>query len=266
MSKILGGLLMALSIEALFCGHAPAAEERQLKVVDLGNGVKLEMVWCPPGEFLMGSPEVEEEGASLETQHKVKLTKGFWMGKYEVTQAQWAQVMADKPGQVGGDILRPVETVSWVECQDFLKKLNKRMGVTGFGLPTEAQWEYACRAGSTNSYNTGKDESALQRAGWYQGNSSNQTHRVGQKAPNAWGLYDMHGNVWEWCSDWYGETFSKKGDMTDPVGAEFPYDAGRVSRGGSWDESAADCRSAFRTYFSQDEQDGDLGFRLVLIP
>ena len=214
----------------------------------LPGGAKMEMVWCPAGAFAMGSPAGEEGRADNETRHRVTLTAGFWMAKTEVTQAQWQSVMGSNPSYHKGDSL-PVECVSWKACQEFCRK-------TGLELPTEAQWEYACRAGSTGAYaGTG----TMKEMGWYDDNSLGKTHPVGQKKPNAWGLCDMHGNVWEWCSDWYGEYTS--GSVTDPkcvLGGSC-----RVMRGGSWGVSAGDCRSAGRDYDDPMHASYGLGFRPV---
>ena len=172
---------------------------------DLGGKVKLEMVQIPAGEFLMGTPNSDSNGLNAEKpRHRVRITKPFYLGKYLVTQEQWGAVMGNNPSYFKGP-KKPVEQVSWDDCQQFLRKLNA-ISVAGegrFQLPTEAQWEYACRAGSTTRYCFGDEESRLGEFAWYNVNSGEQTHRVGEKKPNAWGLYDMHGNVWEWCADWF---------------------------------------------------------------
>ena len=240
-------------------------------LVDLGNDVELEMVWILGGSFLMGSPEGENDRLDSETQHRVTLTKGFWMGKYPVTQEQWQSVMGSNPSHFKGAKL-PVEKVSWDDCQGFIEKLNQKSEVGGrraggmFRLPTEAEWEYACRAGTTSALNDGKKLTSdvgrcpnLDKVAWHKENSDSTTHPVGQKKPNAWGLYDMHGNVWEWCQDWYGDYPS--GAVTDPVG--LGSGNSRVYRGGGWVNRAMYCRSANRAASPPGNSANNLGFRLV---
>ncbi|MBQ9344322.1 MAG: formylglycine-generating enzyme family protein [Kiritimatiellae bacterium] len=226
-------------IVAMQAGKKPG----ETKTITLPGGVQMEMAWCPAGTFMMGSNDGDSDERPV---HEVTLTKGFWMAKSEVTQAQWKSVMGNNPSVFEGDDL-PVENVSWDDCQEFCEK-------TGLQLPTEAQWEYACRAGSTGEYaGTGN----LDDMGWYDGNSGNRTHPVGQKQPNAWGLYDMHGNVWEWCADWYGDY--PDGSVTDPKGASSG--SGRVYRGGCWGHFADYCRSAYRGDGHPSVRDRSLGFR-----
>jgi formylglycine-generating enzyme required for sulfatase activity len=235
--------------------------------VDLGNGVKLEMVLIPAGEFMMGSPGSDRSAASSEKpQHRVRITRPFYLGKYLVTQEQWETVMGDNPSQFKGP-KNPVETVSWEECQPFLDKLNVKSGPAAgkFQLPTEAQWEYACRAGSTTRYCCGDEESGLGEYAWYRTNSENCTHPVGEKKPNAWGLCDIHGNVWEWCQDWYDEGYYANSPADDPRGPETGSD--RVVRGGPWRRPARSCRSANRGHVKGSAARGnDLGLRVCLVP
>jgi formylglycine-generating enzyme required for sulfatase activity len=248
--------------------------------IDLGGGVTLEMVWIDPGEFEMGSPEKEKGRGNNETQHHVMITKGFWMGKYEVTQAQWEQVMGDNPGpyltkdpsylkKAGKDA--PVEGVSWNDCQEFIKKLNaqvenqkSRIGNGQFRFPTEAEWEYACRAGTKTPLYSGAADRHLDAVAWYADNSGETTHPVGQKKPNAWGLYDMHGNVWEWCQDWcgVGDDYAA-GAAKDPTGAAFSPGSYHVARGGGWGSNAGYCRSANRGSLDPNDRGYYVGFRLV---
>ncbi len=230
------------------------------KIIDLGNGVDLTLVWIPPGSFMMGSFSSDFDADEDERpRHEVTLTQGFWMGKYEVTQAQWKQIMAGyNPSRFDGDNL-PVERVSWNEVQEFIAELN-HLTDQAFSLPTEAQWEYAARGDVPgNTYSGGND---VNQVGWYKDNSNNTTHPVGQKAANAWGLHDMSGNVWEWCQDWYGTYPS--GSVTDPTG---PDSSGYlVYRGGSYYDGADDLRLASRDYIAIDFRYDGLGFRLVMQP
>ena len=233
--------------------------------VDLGNGVKLEMVLIPAGEFLMGSPDSDKDAQRREKpQHRVRITKPFYLGKYLVTQEQWEAVMGNNPSRFKGP-KNPVEHVSWDDCQQFLEKLNAKVGGGGSSqLPTEAQWEYACRAGSTTRYCFGDEESGLGEYAWYDANSGSKTHPVGEKKPNAWGLYDMHGNVWEWCQDWYDGGYYANSPTDDPTGP--PGGSVRVLRGGSWHDAARCCRSACRGSLRPGYRDRTLGFRVARVP
>lgn len=234
---------------------------------DLGNGVKLDMVEIPGGTFQMGSTENNDE----QPVHSVTVSS-FWMGRFEVTQAQWQAVMGNNPSNFKGDGNLPVESVSWNDVQEFLKKLNAQPNLQGknYRLPTEAEWEYAARAGTTTLFAFG--ETITPKIVNYDGNypyasAPKGTYRqktvpVGSLGvANAFGLFDMHGNVWEWCEDWYG-TYSS-GAVTNPTGpATGSY---RVIRGGGWNFSAVNCRSALRRYWSPGTRSGNLGFRLVRI-
>jgi len=224
--------------------------------VDLGEGITLDVVWIEPGEFLMGSNEAGEEKPS----HRVRISHGFWMGKTEVTQEQWDRVMGSNPSKVAGAKL-PVDGLSWNDCQDFIKELNalQEEGTLKFRLPTEAEWEYACRAGRTNKFAGGNAEADLGRVGWHQGNSGFAAHPVAGKLPNAWGLHDMHGNVWEWCQDWNGGY--TVGPDTDPVGPESG--ESRVMRGGSWRNNPEGCSSSHRSWGRPELQSPCVGLRLV---
>ena len=217
------------------------------------NGVEFAFRWCPAGTFMMGSSEDEKGRDDDEKQHQVTLTKGFWMMETEVTQKQWKAVMGTNPSWFKGDDL-PVEQVSWNDCQKFCKKCTQ-LGLP-VQLPTEAQWEYACRAGTTGAHAGNLNDMA-----WYGYELSNeQTHPVGTKKPNAWGLYDMHGNVWELCADYWKEEYPSW-SVTDPTGPS--NGSRRVSRGGGWDNGAVDCRSAFRYYFEPGYRGSILGFRVL---
>jgi uncharacterized protein (TIGR02996 family) len=222
--------------------------------------------WVPPGTFLMGSPPNEEGRSDDETQHRVSLTRGFYLGVTPVTQAQWQAVMGNNPSNFKGDDL-PVELVSWEDCQAFCEKLAARDGGR-YRLPTEAEWEYACRAGTTTPFSFGQTISTDQAN--YDGNRTygrgrkgvyrQQTTPVGSFPANAWGLSDMHGNVWEWCQDWFGAYPS--GDIKDPQDSNNS-DA-RVLRGGSWDDDPRYCRAAFRNGAAPGYRGDDLGCRVVL--
>jgi len=215
-----------------------------------------DFVWIAPGTFDMGSPENEAGRKDDEIRHPVTLTNGFWMSKYEVTQQQWAVVMGENPSFLRGED-RPIENVSWDDVQRFLDRLNGSEG-TDFRLPTEAEWEYACRAGSSAAYCFGAVEARLAEFGWYAENSDGQTHAVGQKKPNAWGLYDMHGNVTEWCQDW--ASVYDPGGAVDPTGPE--WGTRRVGRGGSFAVVSEKCRAADRSAADPANRGADLGFRV----
>jgi eukaryotic-like serine/threonine-protein kinase len=214
---------------------------------------RIEVVYIPAGEFQMGSRNGELDEGPV---HRVVIPEPIWMGKYAVTQAQWESVMGNNPSHFKGHNL-PVETVSWDDCQEFIRRLKAIGDGYTYRLPTEAEWEYACRAGTTGDY-----AGNLDAFGWYEKNSGDETHPVGQKEPNAWGLYDMHGNVWEWCADWYGTYLSYS--VTNPTGPSSG--SLRVRRGGSWGGTAAYCRAAARSRNSPGARRNYLGLRLVRLP
>jgi len=225
------------------------------EVIDLGNGVKLEMVLIPAGKFVMGSPEEEKGHVGDEVPHEVTISKPFYIGKYEVTQEQWESVMGNNPSITMG-VKLPVNNVSWNDCQEFIKKLNaKTKG--GFRLPTEGEWEYAARAGTTTAYSFG--DTITPKDANYGPSQIGKPVAVGSYKPNAFGLYDMHGNVWEWCEDWKADY--TKDSATDPKG---PDSGGRrVLRGGSFIFSARVTRSASRGISTPDNRLGSNGFHLV---
>ena len=225
----------------------------------------IEFIWIPPGEFRMGSTSRHADSDEKPVT-RVRITRGFWLGKYEVTQRQWAAAMGNNPSyfkNCGGNC--PVEQVSWNDVQEFIGKLNGRSGGQRYRLPTEAEWEYAARAG-TRTYTyagdltkpTGNDP-VLNGIAWYDENSGRRTHPAGRKAPNAWGLHDMLGNVWEWVGDRKGDY--PGGTVTDPAGPNSG--SGRVDRGGSWGDLAGICRSANRDRGSPGNRNHYLGFRLL---
>ena len=230
----------------------------------------LEMMPIPAGKFVMGSPSDEKNRGKHEgPQTTVTITKPFWLGKTEVTQSQWKAVMGNSPSRRNGDDL-PVESVSWNDAVAFCEKLNEMKRDTlpagyHYTLPTEVQWEYACRAGTTTRFYYGDTPFSsleLEKYAWHDDNSSDKTHTVGEKLPNDWGLYDMHGNVHEWCLDWYDDYAG--GSVSDPQGPQSGTD--RVFRGGSWSHVTWFCRSAHRGWFAPDSKRDFLGFRVALSP
>ncbi len=221
----------------------------------------MEFVLIPAGEFDMGSPANEKDRGSNEGHvHRVKISKAFYMGKYEVTEKQWREVTGNDPSHFKGDNL-PVESVSWNDVQEFIRKLNEKEGTNKYRLPSEAEWEYAARAGTTTRYSFGDDESKLGDYAWYPANSGNKTHEVGQKKPNPWGLYDIHGNVWEWVQDKWHSDYN--GAPTD--GSAWEGDGFHVIRGGRWYGIAKCCRSADRGSNAPGDRYNGLGFRLLRI-
>jgi formylglycine-generating enzyme required for sulfatase activity len=264
-------ILLAQQLQALVSGprdKTEAGKEKEqerrrqpgdLVTVSLGGSITMKFAWCPPGTFLMGSPPGEPERSDDETQHRVTLTQGFHLGIHPVTQAQWQAVMGSNPSHFQGDD-RPVEQVSWDDCQAFCTRLGQKTGKR-FRLPTEAEWEYACRAGTTTPFHFG-DTISTEQAN-YDGNYTygrgkkgvyrQQTTTVGSFPANAWGLFDMHGNVWEWCADWYG-----------PYCQEDLKELARVLRGGCWATSPDGCRSAGRYADTQATCIDGVGCRVVL--
>ena len=234
------------------------------------SSISMEMIFCPPGTFTMGSPTTETGRVTNETEHNVTLTKGFYLGKYEVTQAQYQAVMtgnADSlsatPSEWPNNPNRPVEKVSWADAQIFLTRLNAQQSANipagwAYVLPTESQWEYACRAGTTTMYSWEDDINAT-RAN-YSVSGLSQTRDVGYYAANPWGFFDMHGNVWEWTADWYQAAYPTGNPVVDPSGPASGSD--RISRGGSWFFDGAGLRSALRFYDTPSTRYDDLGFRV----
>jgi formylglycine-generating enzyme required for sulfatase activity len=236
------------------------------------NSIGMEFVLIPAGEFDMGSPSDEEGRHYWEGPlHHVTIEDPFYMGKYEVTQAQWCAIMGDNPSNFAGDDDRPVECVSWDDVQDFIRKLNEKEGTDKYRLPSEAEWEYACRAGTSTRYSFGDDDDYANFGdyAWYYSNSGSQTHPVGQKKPNPWGLYDMHGNVLEWVQDCrHSDYIGAPADGSAwIVACEYDYGSPytiRVIRGGSWCGDGVEfCRSASRRFGDPHVRSLNLGFRLL---
>ncbi|MFC1453515.1 SUMF1/EgtB/PvdO family nonheme iron enzyme, partial [Verrucomicrobiota bacterium] len=265
-------------VEVLLETERAAGTASTVRIV---KNLTLEMVWIPAStseqwknlnggrdHFLMGSPDNESERDDDEERHAVRLTRGFWLSKYEVTQQLWAEITGHNPSRFVSRVLifrrsrptAPVDTVSWADCRAFITELNRRVPGGGFRLPTEAEWEYACRAGSNTRFPGGSTFADLDESGWYQGNSDYRSHPVGAKRANAWGLHDMVGNVWEWCSDWYGK-YPASGMAEDPMGP--PSGSQRVVRGGSCNHHARHCRSAERYRCEPEYRLEFMGFRLA---
>ncbi|NLH15757.1 MAG: formylglycine-generating enzyme family protein [Phycisphaerae bacterium] len=272
-------------LACVFCGagflvYTKAQENRPIEVIPvdlqsvkvLPNSIGMKLVWIPPGEFQMGSKDYERI-------HTVKLTKGFWAGQFEVTQDQYQKVMGINPSEYKGDDL-PVERISWNDAMEFCRKLGLQEGKT-YRLPTEAEWEYACRAGTTTKYSFGDAVGRLWQYGNYCDASNTSQNRdsvrdrrhndgydktapVGSYPPNPWGLYDIHGNIWEWCADWYQVHYSPEA-ATDPTGPE--KGRSRVLRGGGWNSAFNDCESSARNWATDPATKSDqIGFRVVLDP
>ena len=250
----------------------PAATIQE-KTIMLPGDVPLELVWIPPGTFLMGRYPGEQDSFDWQDpQHEVTIAYGFWMGKYPITQAQWEAVMGNNPSLFQG-ANRPVEWVSWNDIREeggFLDRVNAAHPGHGvFRLPSEAEWEYAYRAGTTTRFYWGDDPdyTEIDDYAWYTSNSDTgsggQTHDVGQKLPNAWGLHDMAGNVWEWCEDdWHSSYEGAPADGSAWV--DSPRGSRRGNRGGSWNTHALRCRAATRAKGGPDGRVRDAGFRVVL--
>jgi formylglycine-generating enzyme required for sulfatase activity len=233
------------------------------KTIDMGNDVKMEFVLIPDGEFDMGSPESEKDRLPNEGPvHKVKISRSFYMSKYEVTQEQYMTLTGTNPSRFSG-IKQPVEDVNWIEAVAFCNLMSEKLSGK-FRLPTEAEWEYASRAGTQTAFSYGDDAnySRLVDYCWYDKNGLKTTHPVGQKKSNLFMLYDMYGNVAEWCSDWYDGAYYQSSPAVDPNG---PLDGTeRVYRGGSWINIASTCRSAHRLSLTPGNQSPYIGFRIVM--
>jgi formylglycine-generating enzyme required for sulfatase activity len=252
----------------------------------------MDFVLIPPGEFVMGSSQ-EEQARFLEVAkavgdawavnriptegppHPVRISRPFYFGRYEVTQAQWEAAMGHNPSSIKAPN-NPVENVSWNDARLFIERLNGVNAFRGrsartpfdvagmsYAFPTEAQWEYACRAGTTTTFSFGDSEETLGEYAWHAPLANEKTHPVGLLKPNAWALHDMHGNVWEWCADWFAADYYTQSPQTDPCGP--PAGSTRIFRGGSWGHVSCSARSAFRRSLSPDFRYHSLGFRLALV-
>jgi len=230
------------------------------KDLDLGGRVKMPLALVPAGEFDMGSPHDEADRNDDERLHRVRITRPFYIGKCPVTQEQWQAVLGGNPSLFKGP-RRPVEQVSWDDCQSFLGKANAGAGRSLLALPTEAQWEYACRAGSKGRFCFGDSEADLAKHAWYSSSAGGKTHPVGQKRPNAWGLHDTHGNVWEWCADWYGASYYAASPQDAPEGPRAGQS--RVLRGGGWYFYPDEVRCACRHSLDATSRGSNLGFRVA---
>lgn len=260
-------IFLAASLAVSAVGN-PGEEKPGEVTIALPGEAKMEMVWIEPGTFVMGSPDEEPERENNEGPlHEVTVGRGFWLGKYEITQSQWESVMNTRPWDnqvfVTKEADYPAVFISWEHVQDFISKLNKLDEVAVYRLPTEAEWEYACRAGTKTPYSFAPDQGKLGDYAWHGKNTyeSNEryAHQVGQKLPNPWGLYDMHGNAWEWVQDYYGPY--KGESQIDPQGPETG--SNRVFRGGSFYYLARFIRSAYRGYNSPTHRLFNLGARIV---
>jgi formylglycine-generating enzyme required for sulfatase activity len=261
-------------------GKPAAGEEKGM----IKNSIEMKLMLIPAGSFLMGATP-DDAGAfdAEKPQHKVMITRPFYLGVYEVTQPEYKQVMGVNPSDFVDSELLPVERVSWFDALAFCNKLSTRegrrpyykiedrtvtiLGGNGYRLPTEAEWEYACRApsdpGSATKHPFGNDGSGLANYAWFRGIGEFKTHPVGQKLPNRWGLYDMQGNLWEWCQDWFGENYYKQSPADDPRGPMQGDE--RVLRGGSWDYHPGVCRPAERGFHVPENRSDNIGFRVAAV-
>ena len=260
--------IILLALVTLTSG-CPQTVNVNTKTITLPGNVPLELLWIPPGTFLMGSPDDEQDSLADERpQHEVTISEGFWMGKYQITQEQWEVIMGENPSSnhFKGES-RPMENVSWYDITElggYLHYLNTIYPEYTFRLPSEAEWEYAYRAGTTTRFYWGDDPDYIEidDYAWYGDNASEMTHDVGIKLPNAWGLYDMAGNVWEWCEDdWHDNYRGAPNDGSARV--DHQRSQQRVLRGGTWLAHPEYCRAATRYSSNSDSIFSLIGFRIV---
>lgn len=259
-------LLQQRMIQLLKQGVRPPVPR---KTFELGNGVSLPFHFLSPGSFLMGSPDSEIDRGDDEIQHPVLISKGFYLSVYPVTQGQWRTIMGSNPSRFNRKATRPVERVNWYDCQDYCDRLGRLLG-RRFRLPTEAEWEYACRGGTTTPFHFGEtigtDEANFDGYYTYAGGRSGiyreKTTPVGSFPCNSWGLYDLHGNVWEWCEDHYHPYPNRENH--EPIDPEPRHQC--VLRGGSWLNDPRSCRSAYRSKLDPEDWRAVIGFRIVLDP
>ncbi|RJP76760.1 MAG: formylglycine-generating enzyme family protein [Desulfobacteraceae bacterium] len=270
-------LLLSLALHCVLL--LPANAYPQNPGNAFSNSIGLSLIYIPAGTFLMGSPVTEPGRGDDETQHHVTISKGFYISTAEISQEQFQTIMGYNPSayqNLGKNY--PVEQVSWNECQVFIEKLNQKEKTRKYRLPTEAEWEYACRAGTNKAFASGEIVhtdcrifETLDKIGWYCGNSDFQPHQIARKKPNPWGLFDMHGNVQEWCLDhstgmsaWSrranADTDTYVDNIVDPLSRKGER---RIFRGGSWNQSSKYARSANRSYYRPTAKRNDLGFRIV---
>ncbi len=252
-ARLISGMILLGSL--MFSGTVWSEPEKAYT-----NSIGMSFVLIPAGTFMMGAKPGADINYDEVPQHQVAISKPFYLGKYEVTQAQWNAVMEKNPSEYKGAD-RPVENVTWESVQHFIRRLNAKEGTDLYRLPTEAEWEYAARAGTITRFYWGDSEDDAKQYAWFNTNSGEQSHPVGQKLPNAWGLYDMAGNVWEWVEDWHDGSYYANTPEIDPPG--FKRGMYRVFRGGSWEYEPALMRSSYRNDGRPDRRYDDLGFRLV---
>lgn len=247
-------------------GDSVSRNAGDTRTVSLGDGVEIEFVWIPAGEFTMGT--VSSEGSWMHRpeegpQHNVNIARGFWIGKYEVTQRQYKHIMDDNPSYFNKSGLdAPVDKVSWLDAKKFCKVASLKTAEK-IRLPSEAEWEYACRAGTKDQFFSSEDQTAFWEYAWYSSNSGKKTHSVGEKKPNAWGIYDLHGNIKEWCEDsWHDDYSNAPADGSPWIDEK---DASkRVLRGGCWVYDARLCHSAYRSWYDSKMGSNSSGFRIVV--